>query len=248
MSDRFSALRIELLRPSQIRSAIALSPIVYVPIGTYEYHQEHLPIGLDALTSQGVCLDAAQLTGGLVCPPLYYGTGGDHAELPFTIMMPQAEQIEGCLDVTLQRLKSFGARVVVLLSGHFADEQVAMVKTMAARWSETPSKFQVLGLAMNMAKDQIYKPDHAGMFETTLLAAFHPELVDISELPPLQPEVDVDAGRSPYGKQRLDPAHPLWGIFGPDPRHFDPQKCDELRLGMLRWLSKTVNDARATLA
>lgn len=241
-------VQIEHLRPAQIRAALAACPVVYQPLGTLEYHQEHLPIGLDALTAQGLCLGSAQRHGGLVCPVLYFGTGGDHGEMPFTVMMPGPTEIEGLLRLSMKRFAASGVRLMVLLSGHFADEQIAMIRRLAEEWNAGPSDMKVLALAMNMAKDEPdvpMKPDHAGLFETTLLASFWPETVDIAALPPLVPGVDVDDGRSPYGRQRLDPTHPLWSIFGADPRYYDPQDCAPLQAAMLDWFGGRVNRALA---
>ncbi len=233
-------VQIEQLRPSQIRAALSACPIVYQPLGTLEYHQEHLPIGLDALTAQGLCLGAARQVGGVVCPVLYFGTGGDHGDMPFTVMMPGPSEIEGLLRLSMKRFAASGARLMVLLSGHFADEQIAMIRGLADAWNAGDPAMKVLALAMNMGEDIPMKPDHAGLFETTLLASFWPQTVDIAALPPLDPAVDVDQGRSPYGRQRLDPSHPLWSIFGADPRPYDPQDCAPLQAAMLRWFSARV--------
>ncbi len=243
-----ATVQIELLRPSQIRAALAACPVVYQPLGTLEYHQEHLPIGLDALTAQGLCRKAAEQVGGLVCPPLYYGTGGDHGDMPFTVMMPGAAEIEGLLRLSFRRFAASGAQLLVLLSGHFADEQIAMIQQLAAEWNAGnagESGMQVLALAMNMGEAIPMKPDHAGLFETTLLASFWPQTVDIAALAPLDPSQDVDAGRSPYGRQRLDPAHPLWSIFGADPRPFDAAQCGPLQAAMTGWFNARVRAALA---
>jgi creatinine amidohydrolase len=242
-SPSLPPVQIERLRPAQIRSALAACPVVYQPLGTLEYHQEHLPIGLDALTAQGLCLGAARRHGGLVCPPLYFGTGGDHGEMPFTVMMPGATEIEGLLRQSLHRFAAAGVRLMVLLSGHFADEQIAMIRSLASDWNAGGTEMTVLALAMNMGEGISMKPDHAGLFETTLLASFWPRTVDLSALPPLDPAQDVDQGRSPYGRQRLDPTHPLWSIFGAAPRHFDPQQCAPLQTAMLDWLGGRVQAA-----
>jgi creatinine amidohydrolase len=237
------SVRLELLRPNQARRAIEECPVVYMPLGTLEYHQEHLPVGLDALTAQGICTTAARQNGGLVCPPLYYGTDGDHAEMPFTIMMPSPHEIESLVLKSLERFESFGVKLVVLLSGHFAPLQVDMVRQLAERWNQRDSAMKVLGLAMNMGEGIPMKPDHAGMFETTLLGAFWPETVDLTELPSKEPGVDVDTGHSSYGKQRLDPAHPLYAIIGPDPRDYDPNGCSALLEAMMLWFNSEVNAA-----
>ena len=89
----FAAVRAELLAPHEIDSRLAERSLVYVPVGSLEYHQEHLPIGLDALNAHGVCLAAAEAHGGVVLPPLFYGTGGGHMGYPWTIMAEDATAI-----------------------------------------------------------------------------------------------------------------------------------------------------------
>jgi creatinine amidohydrolase len=45
---------------------------------------------------------------------------------------------------------------------------------------------------------------------------------------------------------RHDPANPLWGIFGPDPRTFDANQSPELLEAMVSWLCTLVNENLAT--
>src|SRR5690606_14111351 len=124
----------------------------YIPLGTYEWHCEHLPIGLDSLTAQGLCLRAAMRAGGLALPPLYYGTGGGHGVYPWTIMMEAETEIAALLRKTLSRLDDFDFKVAVLFSGHFADEQIAMIKRLARDWNQGRSNMTVLAFAMNRSK------------------------------------------------------------------------------------------------
>ena len=42
-------MRLELMRPHQIRAAIAANIPAVLPIGVQEYHGEHLPVGVDLL-------------------------------------------------------------------------------------------------------------------------------------------------------------------------------------------------------
>lgn len=240
---RNTTVQIEQLRPGQIRAQLEERPVVYLPLGTLEYHQEHLPVGLDALTAQGICIKAAEANGGLVCPPLYYGCDGDHGEMDFTIMLPDRTEIEPLIRKSIERFNDFGVKVLVLLSGHFADDQVAMVKDLAAKWNAKGESMRVVGLAMNMGQNIPMKPDHAGIFETTLLGAFWPDTVDMNELPQKVDGEDADQGASPYGKQRLDPAHPLYAIIGADPRDYDPADHEPLLEAMMSWFNGEVNKA-----
>ena len=226
--------QLELLRPGQIAAEIARCPRIWLPLGTIEYHGHHLPVGLDGLQAHGLCLDAAEMAGGLVYPPLWWGTGGGHGAYPWTVMLPNAAEITAILSHALTRLQAFGVRQAILFTGHFSDEQLAMITQIAADWNARGGALQALALAVNGNSAASLPPDHAGLFETTLLAAFHPQTVDMSLLPQPYPG---EAGEDPYGPQRHDPAHSLHGIFGPDPRAFSPEQAPLLRKAMAEWLA-----------
>jgi len=200
---------IELLRPSQIRAALAERSLVYLPLGTIEWHCAHLPVGLDGLTAHGLCLRAAEKTQGLVWPTLYYGTGGDHGDYPWTVMMDGPEQLEMLLRKTLSRLAELKVKRAVLFSGHFAGTQLEMIDRLGAE-TDAVSGLSVVATAVNRFDVPGFTPDHAGRFETTLLAGLSPDTIDLAALPARRPD---DEQRS-----RHDPSHPLWGVIGADPR------------------------------
>ncbi len=66
-------VRYAMLRPDQIVARRRACPVVYIPIGTLEWHGVHNPVGADTLQAEGLALLCAQLGGGLAFPPLYYG-------------------------------------------------------------------------------------------------------------------------------------------------------------------------------
>ncbi len=224
-SEALNARRLEYLLPFQIRESIAARPVAYLPLGTIEWHSEHLPVGLDALTAHGLCLRAALIGGGLVLPPLYYGTGGGHGGYPWTVIMPGPGEIEAQLNFTLSRLEQLGVKRAVLFSGHFAPTQLDMIDRIAEQWNAKGFSLKAAASAVNRIPGTGFAPDHAGLFETTLLHGLHPDLVQEDRLPPQQGE---EAEADPYGAQRHAPDHPLWGIFGPDPRGFDRGKAAPL--------------------
>ncbi len=226
--------QLELLRPGQISEEMARCPRIWMPLGTIEYHSHHLPVGLDGLQAHGLCLDAADLVGGLVYPPLWWGTGGGHGAYPWTVMMPGAEEIASILRFTLMRLMQLGVRQVVLFTGHFADEQLAMIRDVATEWNAAGGSMTALALGVNGNAAAPLPPDHAGRFETTLLAAYHPTRVDLSLLPTARPE---EAQEDPFSPHRHDATHSLHGIFGADPRAYSAQDAPVLQQAMARWLA-----------
>ena len=230
----------ERMLPWQLRAELARRPVAFIPLGTYEWHGEHLPVGLDALTSHGLCLRAAQQDGGIVLPPLYYGTGGGHGDYPWSMMMPQPQEIEAQLAFTLHKLKSFGLKLAVLFSGHFPQEQLDMIDRLGATHGDNAMK--VVAYAVNRMENLGIAPDHAALFETTLLAALHRELVQLGRLPSLEAR-PLHPDENPFCEVRHSPDHPLYGVFGPDPRHFKEEDAAPLLDGLVNWLVAQVRKA-----
>jgi creatinine amidohydrolase len=237
----FAHVAFELLLPWQIRDRLARRPVAWIPLGTYEWHCEHLPVGLDALTAHGLCLRAADRDGGVALPALHYGTGGGHGSYPWTVMMPEPDEIAAEIDFTLQRLEDFGVKLAVIFSGHFADTQLAMIDAVAAGWNGGDNAMKVLATAVNRIEGLAIKPDHAGLFETTLLYALHPGLVQLDRLPSL---AEKPLATDDWSESRHDPAHPVWGVFGPDPRALEPSAAPPLLEASVAWL---VGQARQAL-
>jgi creatinine amidohydrolase len=227
-------VRLELLRPSEIRAALDENSTVYFPLGTIEWHCFHLPVGLDALTAQGVCERAARDHGGLVYPVLYFGTGGGHGNYPWTVMMPEATHIRALLEFALQRMEQLGVRRVVLFAGHFAPEQLDMISDIARTWNARGDSLSVVARGINMAEGVGIEPDHAGVFETTVLSALWPERIDLTELAPADPTHTIV---DDWEESRHDADHPLWGVMGPDPRNYDPAVAEETFAAIATWLA-----------
>ena len=221
--------QIERLRPHQIETVLAERSLIYLPLGTIEWHCHHLPVGLDALTAHGLCLRAAERTGGLVWPALYYGNGGDHGDFPWTVMMPDTAEIETLLTFTLRRLCDLGVKEAVLFSGHFADTQLEMIDRIAENWNAMGRQPSAKALAVNGASVPDFPPDHAGPFETTLVDGVEPGLSDLGRL-------STDSDLAP----RFHPGSPLWRIVGADPRQAAVMEPASLVQVITDWVEREV--------
>ena len=75
-------MRYELMLPHQVRTAIAESWPVVLPLGVLEYHGEHLAVGMDTL----VVVKALELLememNLIILPPFYYGAASYAVEAP----------------------------------------------------------------------------------------------------------------------------------------------------------------------
>ncbi|MCX6378342.1 MAG: creatininase family protein [Armatimonadetes bacterium] len=194
----------ERLLPQEFRVRMESLPVVFLPLGTVEWHGEHNALGLDSIKAHSLCIQAAQrVGGGVVHPPLYGGMGG--LNKPATVVMepelawenyllrPWLEQL--CYEFYRQ-----GFRAIVMLTGHYGHNQQIVVRETAVRMTER-LQIPVLGTPEYwLAHDIGYLGDHAGIGETSLLWHLHPDLVKIERLkqdPEYGATPDIEEGSSP---------------------------------------------------
>mgnify|MGYP000963483631 CR=1 FL=1 len=75
-------MRFELMRPHQIRAAIAANTPVVLPLGVLEYHGEHLGVGMDTLAVIKMVDLVEREREIIVLPPFYYGAASYAVEPP----------------------------------------------------------------------------------------------------------------------------------------------------------------------
>lgn len=225
------------LRPRQIYCAIQKAPIAWIPLGAFEWHGWHAPVGLDALTSSGLCHLASEQIGGVVLPPLHYGAYASIASQPWTILLDQDdnELLVRLLLKTLERLETFGVKQAVILTGHFACVQNEMLEELIFNWESKWRAMKLLVLNPDQCPDLPIAPDHGGLFETALLKSIDPDAIDLNEL-----SQDPVEEENPAGIQRRDPSHPLYGVIGADPRELTDEQCTSVREHLLAWVLKEV--------
>lgn len=171
----------ERLFPAEFRQAMADLPVVFLPLGTVEWHGEHNALGLDSLKAHALCVRAAQRAGGgVVHPPVYGGMGG--LDKPATVVMEpelawENHLLRPWLEQLCAELHRNGARAIVMLTGHYGHNQQIVVRETAVRMTRR-LRIPVLGTPEYwLAHDAGYIGDHAGIGETSLLLHLHPDLV-----------------------------------------------------------------------
>jgi len=175
----------ERLLPHEFEARITACPVVYVPVGSLEWHGEHLALGNDALKMHALCCEAARQGGGVVYPPIYYCIPGlcnaDPSRYTHdSTFYGDPEVLRTLLLSTLGVLERVGFRVAILTTGHTPREQIQMMKDVAAAYD---GAMKVHGTCdMEFGKEIEFTSDHAAMWETSLLWHLEPGLVDITQL------------------------------------------------------------------
>ncbi|MHC4445182.1 MAG: creatininase family protein [Planctomycetota bacterium] len=203
----------ERLHPREVVAEREVCPVAYLPIGTLEWHGHHSPLGADTVKAHGLAIRCAQAGGGLVFPPLYYGesrseglmeTGAEDKEKIHSEMglgsenfgvdymrftpQEQCENYQRLLLHCLMEMESLGFKVLVLSVGHYPlidHARAACSVFHQIRYGNTRPR--AIGWAFTgyeLVRDVFPTAgDHAGYWETSLLMALEPGLVDLDELP-----------------------------------------------------------------
>jgi creatinine amidohydrolase len=199
------------------------APLAFVPLGTLEFHGEHLPLGVDSFEAHALCLRAAELAGGVVLPPVYLASGC--LDLPFTLSF-ERELVHAWVHATIGQLARRGFKAVVVLTGHGPlDLNHLLKRACAEAESEHPGlvAYALCWLELNAARmkaPETGEPsvvDHAALVETSWMLALEPELVQLERLSN-DPEADHLGvyGRNPrftasaeFGEQQIAAAADL---------------------------------------
>lgn len=152
-----------LLTPTDFRQRINEAPIAYLPLGTLEWHGEHLPLGSDGLQSFEFMKLLAREAGGIVLPMLYQGPdsvrmidgevyiGMDHflnqegrreyyheQQLDGSCYWVSDELFKSILESSIQQLARAGFKIIVA-HGHGPSTQ-----TVLRYWEEWEEEYDVL--------------------------------------------------------------------------------------------------------
>ncbi len=217
-------VRYEEMLPHEIAAARAACSAVYVPIGGVEWHGEQNCVGLDTVKIHALAMKCAEEIGGLVMPPLFFGEPrqthlmeANHdpdGRIAEKMGLPRENFASGYMQVStreederyvrllvhvLLQMQSLGFRAIVVVAGHYpllhharAAVELYGLQGSSRAWACT---------GYELVRDEIPEAgDHAAAWETSLMLALRPDLVDLSRLP---------AGGGPEA---------LIGVWGRDPR------------------------------
>jgi creatinine amidohydrolase len=219
------------LTPQEFRQKVKEAPIAYLPLGTLEWHGEHMPLGADGIQSQGFFENLAKNVGGIVLPMLFMGpdrmkridsgelygmdicdyTPGHHhfyedQQLSGSTYWVTDELFIAILDSILKQLQRSGFKIVV---AHGHGPSTKLFNDNIPLWKEKYGLEYFVCWGSEYDNDGLgLQVDHGAMNETSLVMALKPELVSMENL-------------------SSDPSSWPIGIGGKDPRQFASKELGE---------------------
>jgi creatinine amidohydrolase len=210
----------EELTPGEFQSRLNIAPVAYLPLGTLEWHGEHMPLGSDFIQPYQFFQEVAAAAGGIVMPPLFLGPdsmeiidgeeyyGKDRGNHPNAINQQYERQkltgsvywIPDSLFITLiesilKQLKRQGFKILV---AHGHGPSTKQIINHTAQW-EAEFDIKIFNL-WGSENDELngFMSDHGAMLETSVVMKYRPDLVQMENLP-------ENPGLWPVGIRGYDP-------------------------------------------
>jgi creatinine amidohydrolase len=205
-------MRLDELTSPQLAALCGRRAVALWPVGAVEPHGPHAPLGTDTLISVGICERAAQRLGdAVVLPPLPFGVTRYGAAFPGAVGISEATLRAVVLDVAAA-VAAQGFRRLAIVNSHFEPEQVA---TLRAAAQEAGALYLDLVRRANAERltDEFRRGSgHAGRYETSLVLADAPQLVDreaMERLPALEVDMPaaITAGRTDFLAMGMEQAY-----------------------------------------
>jgi creatinine amidohydrolase len=159
-----------------------------LPIGSTEPHGPHAPLATDTIISVGICRRAAERLRGeidvLVLPAVPYGVTRYGADFP------------GAVSISEETLRSLVTDIaanferIVLVNSHLEPEQVWLLRDLGLPLFDVTRR----QVAERLTDEFRSGAGHAGRYETSLVLADHPELVNRTRMATLEAKmIDMPA-------------------------------------------------------
>jgi creatinine amidohydrolase len=158
-------------------------PVLLLPVGAVEPHGPHAPLGTDSIISAAICERAAgalsedRSVRAFVLPEIGFGVTRYSAAFTGAVTISESTLHTMVVEVC-SSLRAQGFRHLVIVNSHF---EPAHVETL--RRAADDAKVGLLDLTRRAAAEQL-TPEfqsgaaHAGRYETSLVLATRPELVE----------------------------------------------------------------------
>jgi creatinine amidohydrolase len=175
------------LRRGELDARDRGTPVV-VPVAATEQHGEHLPLGTDSIALEAILdrLDATFDDRLLIAPTLTVGCSEHHMAFPGTLTLTHETFRRWVADVVESIVRN-GFNRILLLNGHGGNS--AMCAVLGEQLGQRHGHIEIIvtawwtAAASRLKKLQdgpVGSVGHACEFETSILRAVAPEMVDMS--------------------------------------------------------------------
>ena len=195
------------LNDSEMLQALAMRPVLILPIGAVESHGDHLPAGTDNMLATRMAEELARVIDGatpvLRLPVLPFGQVWSLADAPGSFGISNETVTRAIVEIA-QSAKSKGLSVLVVINGHLGNANaIRDAQRIMREQGVTIANFFYPG-AGPVIEEVREQPEahpafmHADEIETSYMLHLAPEAVDMQKAIANYPEFPEDFGSIAY--------------------------------------------------
>ena len=200
---------------SMVKAAIEEYPVAILPIGATEQHGHHLPLGVDIYLAEGISKRICEKTGALLLPTLPFGYSWVWRDIPGTVSLQQ-HHVEAVIKDVAHSVSRYGVKTLIIVNGHDANNASMKYATRELVDELDLNVVYLFYPDLGAVMDQYCESKpwhgmiHACEFETSLMLALKPELVDMTKAVKEYPEKPALYGKSTLSLGELSKS----GVYG----------------------------------
>ncbi|HEY4176902.1 MAG TPA: creatininase family protein [Kofleriaceae bacterium] len=192
MADKFLARHTTASLYTLLKGTRAV--VALVPVGSTEPHGPHLGLGTDVIISAAACLKACEILEkkgpliGVIAPAISYGVTDCATGFPGAVSIP-ADVLTAYIAAVCDGLLAQGIKHVCLVNNHLEPAHDAAVRAVLATREKKVSVACPLTKKWARTLSAEFKSGacHAGQYETSIVMAAAPELVNEATRTTLSP-------------------------------------------------------------
>jgi creatinine amidohydrolase len=200
-----------------LRSGQKPVPVLLLPVGAVEPHGPHAPLDTDSIISTSLCDRVASAFATdlairvLVMPAIRYGVTRYAAAFAGAVSISDAT-LEGLVTDVCTSVRAQGFPHVIIVNSHFEPEHVHALRRAADRSSAALFDLTRPRAAERLSEEFRSGAAHAGQYETSLVLAAQPELVDVERMRrlterPVDMPAAIASGKTDFLAMGMDQAY-----------------------------------------
>ena len=226
----------------------SVGQFVIIPLGSFEQHGPHAPLGTDTFICQEISQRLARRLNGVVVPPVWFGISEEHMDFSGTITIHSETFCNYVRDIILS-LASGGFTKILVLNGHGShDSYFPLIQTkvqenyagelnllLLSYWTALPPEDQEYFCSLEWGL-------HANAFETSLIWAILPNLIkrvkNISNFPDVSGLRLEDLDASLF-RTLMKGSNGVWGDPDQASREKGQSLLESIELSLTTYVAKT---------
>ena len=199
----------------EVAGRVKQYPVAILPMGATEQHGYHMPLGVDIFLAEALSNKVAKKTGAIVLPTLPFGYSYVWRDDAGTVSLQQ-QHLKSVIKDVAHSVSRYGVKHLILINGHAANTTSMKYAIRDLRDDCDTQVWSVFYPNLNTVLNEVcdskmwFNIVHACEFETSLMLAIRPELVQMDKACKEYPPYDKGYfhGSTPMGELSKS------GVFG----------------------------------